>query len=139
MSEYFHVVITLKSDKTRAICLFSDLSIRELKSCFLRPYAKNSTIISGNKLFAFSDIHYIYIVKTENDKETSLHQLQNSSNESIDRLNSESKSAYFLLMGYGYKDEDLIYTGEDVTKQYISEPPGSGTALSKLMNVLQNP
>lgn len=139
MRVYFHVVIALKSHPKTFVFLLGDLSEHQLKRDFILPYQKGGAIMSNNSLIALSDISSVWIRSTEEDKDASLLAMRLSNDEATERFNRQSQHVIMMPGNFGYNDEDIVHSGKDVTRHYISGPPGTGTALSNLIGWLNNP
>jgi hypothetical protein len=68
LSVFHHVIVTLgETDK----CLFSDLSEKDLRKRFVRPYRRGRKILSGNEVIdvrAISKLHVIRTVRTSEEE-----------------------------------------------------------------------
>ncbi|MDW9888853.1 hypothetical protein GOC40_12195 [Sinorhizobium meliloti] len=129
---FFHVVIwTGQNDK--AVFLFGDLSERDLKSNFIRPYRRGHKLIVDGNLYDVASFSAVRIIETKRPKDEMLKELQIDSMRRIDEFNRDSP---FVLIspGQGWNDEDIIDTGTNVTSKYINGPPGSVGVMAEALN-----
>jgi hypothetical protein len=127
---YFHVLAGLDQSPEALIAIFMDLSESELKTRFVKPYSRGQDVVSKNNIFAVKSLRKLHVIRTERQSDAELLDIQRSSREAIDRINRESRDIVFISAGQGYKPEDIVHGGADVTETYISGPPGSASRSS---------
>ncbi|MEN1943218.1 hypothetical protein WCE55_05060 [Luteimonas sp. MJ293] len=120
---FYHVIAkTAAEDKFH--CLFSDLSVVDLKKKFVRPYELGRTFFSGNDLFSPSDLRAVQIVRTPRPDQVERDEINRKDREHINKINRESPHVFFVSVGGGYSPEDIAQAGDDVTHSFIKGPPG---------------
>lgn len=123
---YYHVIAkTVDEDKYQ--CLFADLSMRQLKKQFVRPYGKDASFFSGNDLFSPSKLRSILIVRTDLPDEVVRNEMYRAGQRQEDDWNRNSESCFYLGLGRGNDPEDIVEGGEDVTRSLLKGPPGFRT------------
>jgi hypothetical protein len=135
---YHHVLLTFEDVPETVRCVFSDLSADALKKSFLAPYRNGKPTLSGSEVIDVMRIRTAKIIKTENPIEVELKAIQEKSWAEIQNLNRESDGLFFVSAGYGYDPVDIADSGQDVTAEYISSPPGGSPSLS-VSRVLNHP
>lgn len=135
---FFHVVATFESRPEEPVSVFMNLSDSDLKARFLKPYARGEDLVSGNRILPVKSIRKVHVIRTERQSEPELADLQLKSRAEIDELNRKSQHAVFIMLGAGYKDEDIVHTGTDVTAQFISGPPGAKDTVARVGSLLNN-
>ncbi|NTU49728.1 MAG: hypothetical protein HGA87_02330 [Desulfobulbaceae bacterium] len=119
---YHHVIAKLVSeDKFR--CLFSDLSVLELRQNFVAPYEGGKSFFVGNDLISPLDLRSIQIVCTESPDQIERDEINRVSRERINEIN-RSSGIFIVSIGGGYAPQDIAHAGEDVTHTFIKGPPG---------------
>ena len=135
---FFHVIAAFEDRPKELVSVFMDLSRRDLKTRFLKPYARGENLVSGNHILPVRSIRIVRVIATERQSKSELEDLQRESRAKIDELNRKSKDAVFILLGVGYKDEDIVYTGTDVTAQFINVAPGAKDMVARVISFLNN-
>jgi hypothetical protein len=135
---FFHVVATFEDRPEEPVSVFMNLSDRDLKARFLKPYLRGEDLVSGNRILRVKSIRKVHIIRTERQSEHELANLQRKSRAEIEEINRKSRHAVFIVLGVGYKDEDIVHTGLDVTAQLISGPPGARDTVSRFSSLLNN-
>ena len=125
---YFHLLLSFKNEPNDVRCILTDLSERELKNQFIRPYKRGSTMLAGTEVIDTMDIHSITIIKTDCTNDQERNEIYESSRKHIDDMNRQG-GLVFLGPPQGYEPEDIVEAGEDVTKKYITSPPGHDKGL----------
>lgn len=149
---YFHVVVQSKNNK-KPLCVFKDLSERELKNKFVKPYKLNKSFFYHGNILPVSELVNIKIVSTLQKHEQELKQeLSVAHKEAIKKANNLFKdiieesnvldsvntdTSFNTVLGY--HDNEIQDCGVDVTHKFIREAPGEGTALSKFSEILKHP
>lgn len=123
---YYHVFAEFEDKDASVETIFMDLMEADLKTRFLKPYKKGTSLISGNRVMPVTKMSKIYVIRTERESKAELLDLQKTSREQIDRLNRDSSGVFFLSLGSGYADADIREVGIDVTATYVTTPPGNG-------------
>ena len=121
---YFHVVISLSDEPSRLRVIFSDLSDRDLRAQFVRPYSKGENLLCGNEIVPVADIRRRHIVRTELREHQERDKLNAKSLAEIEAINRQPGGVTILSPGRGYDPEDILEVGEDVTVAYILGLPG---------------
>jgi predicted nucleotide-binding protein len=110
----YHVRITPKSDRSHDEVKL-DLTEEQLRERFVDPYYEGRPIVIGGKTIQSDDVERICITRTE---ETSKELLP------IVR----ERQAGSKVVALGISDEwEVAHEGADVTDEFITGPPGSGT------------
>lgn len=128
---FHHVFVTLKgSDKKQA--LFVDLTPRDLKKRFVRPYKQGKAVLlSDHKVVQTRDITWTSIRVTVEAAESTFNRLQDADRRRTDELNSQG-GGVFLIGSFSWGNEDLVDEGSDVTRRYIHAPPGEDSIYRRL-------
>lgn len=149
---YFHVVVKSKNNK-KPLCVFKDLSERDLKNKFIKPYKLNKSFFYCGSILAASELVNIKIVSTLQKHEQELkRELSVAHVELIKKAddlfkdiieesnapNSDNVGTSFDTV-VGYNDYEIQDCGVDVTHKFIREAPGEGTSLSKFSEILRHP
>lgn len=121
---YYHVLVKFKDQPEKVLCIFADLSAKELDLKFLQPYRKGQTTLSGSRVVDVNNIILTQIIETEKQSDLELKEIQAKSRNEIEQFNQNSGSVYLLSLGRGYDAEDIAEAGNDVTSNFISAPPG---------------
>ena len=135
---FFHVVIKSKMHSKKWCCIFRDLSLKELKRRFIKPYKLNEKFLSEGKLYSFDEISEIVIVRTEELHRSVLTKAKEESRKRMKEANSNS-IGIMIRVPSGVHDFEIKDYGDNVTSEFIQVGPGSGTNLSKLRLFLKNP
>ncbi len=135
---FFHVIATFEDRPEEFVSVFMDLSDRDLKVRFLKPYARGEDLVSGNHILPVRSIRKVHVVETERKSELELADLQRVSRARIDEINRNSQDCVLIMLGVGYKDTDIIHTGTDVTAQFIAGPPGAKDMVARAISFLNN-
>ena len=135
---FHHVLLALESEPTKLRCILADLTEKDLKTKFLRPYRKGQNIVCGNEVIPVSQIRKLHIVRTARENETERSALQDRSFKEIQELNKQSESVVLISPGRGYDPEDILEVGEDVTTMFVSGPPGHASAPTTVVRFLNN-
>lgn len=135
---YFHVVVEKESMSVRTF-LYGDLSRHELKRRFIKPYLLAQAVLKGNEVIELRDVKRVWVIETTENLESTLKQLQKTSNVAIDRINSNNEGFLIISAGSGWREEDILQCGQDVTSQFIDSPPGVGTLGSHIVSFINNP
>jgi len=118
---YHHVFVTTKGAEQKQ-ALFVDLSAKELKTRFVRPYRRGRLVLVDGHKFDMKDISWVSIRASHEDAEATLKRLQLDHRRHIDELN---RGGGLVFMGrFGWTNADLAEEGEDVKNDYITFPPG---------------
>lgn len=120
---YYHVLVKFAGNPEAIECIYSDLSVSELNSLFLKPYGKGEKALSGAKVVDVMSITWTQIIQTERPSAAELNDIQEKSRKEIQELNRDS-SVVFISIGRGYDPEDISEAGKDVTSVYVTSPPG---------------
>jgi len=123
---YFHVLVKLGAASSPYEKVVTDVSESELRHTFVTKYKKGTDIFIGGRLIKVSDINSVLIVRTEESDEITRERINSDSLDRISKMNRESDGVVFISAGSGYDPEDILELGENVTSEYITEPPGSG-------------
>lgn len=134
---FFHVLLTFQGAPNEARCVFMDLSERELTKQFVQPYRRGTTMLAGTEVIDTMDIHSTTIIKTERTNELERKDIQEASQRHLDEVNRQG-GLVFMGPPHGYDPEDIVEAGLDVTKTYITAPPGHGKT-SLLSAVINHP
>jgi hypothetical protein len=121
---YYHVVISLDDGSQLLRVVFNDLSELQLRTQFVRPYAKGEDLVCGNEIIPVARIRKRHIVRTTRPEKVERDALNAKSLAEIDAMNRQPGGVIFLSAGRGYDPDDILEVGEDVTSQYIQGPPG---------------
>lgn len=121
---FHHVLVSFRHAPNDVRCVLADLSEKDLKARFLRPYRKGQQFMSGNEIVETSTINKVKVIRTEETSERELAKIQVRSHRENDELNRGSHSVVFLDSGRGYVLEDIAEAGVDVTPAYVVRPPG---------------
>lgn len=121
----YHHVIAKLAGAEKGLCLFSDLSTSELKRRFIVCYEKGESFFSGNDLISPADLRSVQIVRTAHPEAEEREAINRQSLAQIDEMNRSGSDLFFLSLGSGYEPADIALAGEDVTRSFISGPPGT--------------
>jgi hypothetical protein len=145
---YFHVVVKSKNNK-KPLCIFKDLSEKELKNKFVKPYKLNKSFFYYGNILTASELVNIKIVSTLQKHEQELKQelpvahleLIKKAEEffkDIEEFNALDSDNVDTSVDT-YNDYEIQDCGVDVTHKFIREAPGEGTTLSKFSEILRHP
>ena len=129
---YYQVLLAVEQEPDKLRQVFEDLEENDLKPKLVTPYKKGTSLICGNEIIPVLQIRKIHIVRTAQRNEVEREDLHTKSVREIDRLNRESSGIVFISPGSGYDPGDILETGEDVTKKYITGHPGAASCLSPI-------
>tara|TARA_R110002050_G_scaffold65444_1_gene141708 strand:- start:2030 stop:2518 length:489 start_codon:yes stop_codon:yes gene_type:complete len=136
MSDYFHVVA--KDEKNKEEVLLKDLSKKELKKLFLKPFEKGNNLLIEGTIYKNDEIKKVQIIKTEDTFDKSIENYDNQQNESRSKLNDEQYGRGVVFIGPHFsQDIDILECGEIVTVQFLTKAPKSSS--SKLYKFFHNP
>jgi hypothetical protein len=119
---FHHVIVVLKGSEAKR-ALFVDMSAKELRRCFVRPYKQGKPVLlPDHSVVQTSDITWTAIRATADAAAPTLKGLQEASRRHTDELN---RSGGVVFLGrFSWGNEDLAEEGEDLTSRYIQAPPG---------------
>ena len=120
---FFHVVASFK-DRPEAgiICLFSDLTRKELTNVFIHPYRKGGNILNSlQHSYDLSQIGFLKIIETTSRSDKELRKLRSQINlVPVSEIGSKFSSSNTV------RETDIILCGADVTEAYVGmSGPGS--------------
>lgn len=119
---YHHVIVVLKGSEAKR-ALFVDMSAKELRRRFVRPYKQGKPVLlQDNSVVQTRDITWTAIRATADAAVPTLKGLQEASLRHTDELNRDGGVVFLGRFSRG--NEDLAEEGEDVTSRYIQAPPG---------------
>lgn len=136
---YYHVLLRYHDSPNRVSCLLSDLSEKDLRKRFIKPYRSGKSFFCKNEVVEVSRIQKVMIVETEKNSAKELKELQDKSRKEIQEFNRSSDSLVLISPGRGYSEEDIIEMGQDVTAKYVFGPPGRGTQWIIISDALNHP
>ena len=134
MENYLHVV--LKVGEKSFICLYSDLSKKELKKKFIKPFQKGEDFFNDGSVIISSQIAKVIISSTQNDLETTLKDYKEKSTKEIIDMNKMPGISY-IASPKGLKKSDIKDCGENVTEKFINKAPKRSH--NSLYNFSHNP
>jgi hypothetical protein len=134
---YFHVIIQKKSNDW--ICIFKDLSESDLKKYLIKPYKLGKDLFYDGHILSVTEISKVEIVLTEKLHVNELTIVQDKSYRQVQKMNKSNSDVARMSAGHGYHDYEIKDCGKEVTKQYLSQSPGSGTFGSKILGVIKHP
>lgn len=120
----YHHVIAKVGAENKFRKLFSDLSAKALRECFINPYEKGESFFSGNDLISPSDLRSIQIIRTDRSEEIERDEINRKDRAKIDELNNSSSGVFLVSVGGGYEPQDISEVGEDITHTLIKGAPG---------------
>lgn len=118
--EYFHVLLETSNgaEKGKIVEAFKDLSKKELKSRFIKPFRKgNDFIIEGQK-YPYDRIHAVRICMTEKTNEEIRDASYEASIKRVEKLNSQHDNPLYFVFPCTPSNEDIFNFGKDVTSSY---------------------
>ena len=127
---YFYVLVKLGAASSPYEKVLTDVSESELRHAFVTKYKNGADILIDGRLIKISDISSVLIVRTKECDEITRQRINSDSLDKISKMNSESDGIVFISAGSGYDPEDILELGENVTSEYITEPPGSGGGIN---------
>ena len=133
MSDYFHVVTQYLNNSEQV--LFRDLSKKELKKLFLKPFKNGKNLLISGSIYKNEDIKKVQIIKTEDHFQKTLDNYVDQQNEYRTRFNNEQYEVF--LIPYFSKDTDIINCGENVTTEFLKFPPSNQPSF--LASIFKNP
>lgn len=131
----FHAFVKLKSTDTFRI-LALDLSERDLKKFVVTPYKAGKPIYWDSTITRIEDIEKLKITQSQQPSTEELRRLAKEHQELIDRENREN-GVVILTAGRGRSALELMGLKE-VTPDYFSNAPGSGTTSTKIFAFFHN-
>lgn len=135
---YLHVTIK-KKDSDKWLCIFKDLSESDLKQRLLKPYKTGKELFYEGNILPVEQISVIRINKTKLSHEDELRIVQDESYRKITEFNNSNVGATIISTGYGYDDYEINECGDDVTSDYLSSGPGTGTLLTHASELIRHP
>ncbi|MGO4619031.1 hypothetical protein AB4Z34_05315 [Ensifer sp. 2YAB10] len=131
---YFHVIgwTTQSGDEPRF--LFGDLSEKQLKKQFIKPYRTGGKILTQQKILNATDLKAVKIIETPNVKDEALKAVQERSLEQIEAFRRQQNWTAMTSAGYGWDDVDIAYAGNEVTTHYVNSKPGSPGLLNQIIH-----
>jgi hypothetical protein len=135
---YYHVMLTFQATPDKVRCMFTDLTERDLRTCFLEPYRKGQSFLCGNEIVEPSTIKKVTLVETTRASAAELKDIQEKSWREVEEFNRNSPIV-LVSIGRGYDAEDIAEAGEDVTGRFIAGPPGYGGRWKMLSAVINHP
>lgn len=135
---YLHVTIK-KKESSEWICIFKDLSLGELKRKFVKPYKLGISIYFDGNILPSSEISKVAITETKKPHAEELRVMQEESFKRVQEFNRSMSSVTLVSIGCGYNDYEINECGNNVTNEYISGGPGSGTPAIILANFIKHP
>lgn len=132
--QYFHVVVWTTQSGKEPIFLFGDLSEKQLKRQFLKPYRTGGKIFVQQKVLKATELTAVRIIETPNVKDEALKAVQERSLWWIEEFRRQRKWSSMTSAGYGWDDADIVYVNGDVTKSYISGGPGSPSLVTQIVH-----
>jgi|GEM_PF-1723810 hypothetical protein len=136
MSNYFHVV-TQDLNKSEQV-LFRDLSKKELKKHFLKPFKNGRNLFINGTIYKNAEIKKVQIIKTEVHFQKTLDIYEDQQNNSRNKLNNEQYGSGVVFVGpYFSQDIDIIDCGENVTTEFLKLPPSNQPSF--LASIFKNP
>ena len=111
MNDYFHVVTQYLNNSEQV--LFRDLSKKELKKLFLKPFKNGKNLLISGSIYKNEDIKKVQIIKTEDHFQKTLdNYYEDQQNESKTRSNNEQYGGGLVFFPpYISKDTDIIDCG----------------------------
>ena len=116
---YYHALVAFNSSPSSFQCVFLDLDARQLRRRFVSPLSAGREIVVNGRILRRADIASVRIQSTTQAADEVLKALRVSSNEAIDRLNSEPGGVFFVSGGRGHTRDDLCLVGTDVTSEFL--------------------
>ena len=136
MNDYFHVVTQYLNNSEQV--LFRDLSKKELKKLFLKPFKNGKNLLISGSIYKNEDIKKVQIIKTEDHFQKTLDNYVDQQNESKTRSNNEQYGGGLVFFPpYISKDTDIIDCGENVTTEFLKFPPSNQPSF--LASIFKNP
>lgn len=120
---YYHVVARVGAETISRV-LFEDLTSKELKKQFLKPYWKGQKFFSGNELILPNDLRLLRIIQTHRPSAEERAEINAKASEAINRFNRANPSVVIIGAGRGYDPEDIADVGVDLTANLTKGPPG---------------
>jgi hypothetical protein len=135
---YLHVTVK-KRGTDSWVCVFTDLSVLELKKKLVRPYRLGRPIYYDGNILLPSEISTININETSKPHEEELEIVQANSFREVQEFNRSSSGVTLISAGHGYNDYEINECGADVTNNYITDGPGTGTLGTAIENFIKHP
>lgn len=133
MSEFFHVLITLRGGAEHL--LLEDLSRAALQNRFLKPYQRGEKLTVAGRIVDPHDLSGVRIIKTPDRKEAAMDRLFQEGLAATDRMNTDAQASGVVIMPPLYsRDTDIEHAGEDVTSAFVKGAPGSAGTLAHYLN-----
>jgi hypothetical protein len=127
MTDKFYQVLAAVGDRKPEM-LFSDLTLKQLKKEFVKPYMRGQTFFAGPSVINPSELSQIQIIETLVKEAEARDKISRDSVAEITEFNRTSDIMVFST-GHGYDPEDIVEAGFDVTHTYIRGGPGSSHSL----------
>lgn len=125
----YHHVIARVGDEAKSRVLFEDLSAKDLRKHFLKPYWKGKQFYSGSDLISPGDLRSLKIIQTNRTGDEERSEINRKDLRSIDRHNRSSPGVVFISVGRGFDPDDIAGIGFDVTAKLTKGPPGGRVGL----------
>jgi hypothetical protein len=133
---YYHVLLRFQDEPNNVRCVLSDLSEKQLRTQFVRPYRRGKNILCGREVVDISRIKIINIIRTTDTSDIELKRIQEKSRAENEQRNRSSSLLVVMVLGRGYQLEDISLAGEDVTSKFIVDVPGHDrwTVVAEILN-----
>jgi hypothetical protein len=135
---YLHVTIK-KKNADDWVCIFTDLSVAELKKNLIKPYRLGKPIYFDGNILPPNEISKIQITETDKSHEEELKIVQDESYRKVEEFNSSGSGVTLISVGHGYNDFEINECGAEVTNKYITGGPGTGTPLTAIAEFIKHP
>ena len=115
-TEFYHVVVWMHPAAGIASQIFHDLTERELRAQFVKPYNHGATVKIGSDIHDFTKIASTNIVRTDKP----LRQIRQAAFQRAQERDTELYNyGVFSLSGNNWRQDDIVNEGEDVTSQFL--------------------
>lgn len=143
-TEFYQVFGNFPPARGFSVSVFQDLSIRQLKANFVKPYGRGEQIRSGTSIYDLNSISEVRIIRTET-RLSEIFRIMECRREAASERRRQEEQTFFgtrismpilanLAPNFDQDLEDAISMGHDVTREFIHSAPGQAWTLTKFLS-----
>jgi hypothetical protein len=128
---HYHVIVSFDGTENKTV-LMKDLTEREVRKKFVKPYKKGIDILCGNEILSLKNLKFVQIAKTSGLMDFILDKEIDKAHQEEQDFN-DNNAVIVIGSSLHINDYNIANYGEDVTASFISEASGSGTIIQKII------
>lgn len=132
--EFFHVVVYRLPAAGIALLLMSDLSEKELRRRFVKPYRHGKTVKEAENIVDLRSITSVEIIKSQLTYAQMLDAFERHEDEKEKRMSPQPFSLPHFHVREFWLDDRVADFGKNVTDQYIHGPAGTAFSWTRFFN-----